>query len=316
MQRPTLRHSENLNTSKPSPARKALQYVKLILKSSFSKRNLERVPEPFTLTEQDQHVEDYSRAINSVMVLPYVLVLDLVYRVTGKKGAAKALDLCCGPGHFTRMLVKNLDCQQVTGVDLSEPMLQKAAANAKTENLSAKLTYVKSDVAALKVIETSSIDIVSFMNGAHHMSSLEKITEILSEADRVAKPDGIVIVMDPVRPKTLDVAETYHRIAGQQYVEMGLDHFNQDFQDSIFASWSAEEFLGAVPGNSERKWVQLVPFGFPAFQIVIGIPKTQEKLFLSKGLPSEEIESLIPEEAKADWTMLKLSFKLARRHQK
>ncbi|MGZ5279105.1 MAG: class I SAM-dependent methyltransferase [Pseudobdellovibrionaceae bacterium] len=291
---------------------KALQYMGLTLRHSVAKQKLKRVPEPNTLTDQQAHVDDYSRAIQSVMILPYVLILDMVRRLLEKDHGIQALDLCCGPGHFTRMLAKNFDCQQVTGVDLSEPMLQKAKENADKENLSSTLQYLKSDVASLGAIESNSMDLVSFMDGAHHMNSLEQVSQILNEAQRVAKADGVIILLDPVRPKTKKTANLYHRIAGQAYVDRGLVHFNQDFHDSIFASWSPEELFQAIPKETNRKWVQLIPFGFPAFQIIIGLPEGRDKLFVSQGLPPASIVNMIPAEGKSDWSLLKMSFRFAK----
>lgn len=292
--------------------RKALQYVGLILRHTFSKNWLARVPEPSALTDQQEHVDDYSRAINTVMVLPYVLVLDMVHRMTLKRSALRALDLCCGPGHFTRMIAKNSDVVEAIGVDLSEPMLKKAAENAERENLSDKLRYIKSDVGQLTAVASNSMDIVSFMDGAHHMNTIQDVSKILTEANRVAKSDGLVILIDPVRPRTASTANMYHRIAGKPYVELGLLAFNKDFHDSLYASWSENELFQAIPRDTKRKWVQLIPFGFPAFQIIVGLPEGREEVFVSEGLDASIISSLIPKEGASDWRMLNLSFRFAK----
>ncbi len=306
----------DLENKKTPAILKTIQYTGLILAHTFSKSKLKRMPEPHALTDQELHVEDYNKAIHSVMILPYVLVLDMIHRLTDqneKKFSKKAIDLCCGPGHFTRLLAKYFNCSEVTGVDLSEPMLKKAQENAKKENLTDILKYIKSDVSNLETVESKSVDLVSFMDGAHHMNSTQDITKILREADRVTKPEGMIILLDPVRPKTSSTANLYHRIAGKAYVDLGLTYFNSDFRDSILASWSGAELFQAIPKNTNRKWVQLMPFGFPAFQIIIGLPEGREKLFIGEGLPQEVVAKLIPKEGKSDWSMLKLSFQFAKR---
>lgn len=303
------------NETKSKAIIKALRYTSLTMHHLISLRKLDRVPEPFALTEQASNVEEYSKAFDSVMRLPYILALNTVHRVLGaeKSTSRKALDLCCGPGHFTRMLVQHLNFSQVTGVDLSNPMLSIARQNASHAGLLKNLNYVSSDVADLKTLENSSMDLVSFMDGAHHMPSLDKVTQTLKEAERVTKPEGCIVVLDPVRPKTQWIADLYHKIAGQSYLDQNLVHFNQDFRDSLFASWSVDELFQTIPSGSKRRWVQLIPFGFPAFQILIGLPEGRNQLFLNKGLPASLISSLLPNEGTTDWKLLNLTFRLARK---
>lgn len=300
---------------KLSEITKGLQYTYLVLANLVSRNKLDRVLEPSTLTDHQQHVDDYNQAIKTVMILPYVLVLDMVVKLVGKKAnhsktPLQAVDLCCGPGHFTRMLAKNIK-SNVIGVDLSEPMLETAQQNAEKEKLTDSVFYLKSDVTSLKTIDSNSKDIVTFMDGAHHMNTLAMVTKVLTEADRIAKPEGIIVLLDPVRPKTSFISHLYETISGKSYVKLGLVHFIKDFHDSLQASFRPEELYTAIPLNTNRKWVQLIPFGFPAFQIVIGLPEGQDSINPSEGLSSEIINSLIPADAIGDWKMLKLSFRLA-----
>lgn len=302
------------NETKLNAITKLFKYQSLILRHTLSPQTLARTPEPFTLTEQTPHVEEYSRAFDSVMMLPYVLALDLIHRVMpgSEKANLQAADLCCGPGHFTRLLVKEMNFKTVTGVDLSEPMLKIAGENAEREKLAEHLRYLKSDVANLSAINTESLDLVSFMDGAHHMPSIEKVSQILAEADRVAKSEGLIFILDPVRPRTLSTANLYHQIAGKAYLDKGLKHFNQDFWDSIMASWSFQELFEAIPRTTKRSWIQLRPFGFPAFQVMIGLPEGRREVYIHEGLSDSRIERLIPQEGRMDWKMLRLSFRMAK----
>jgi hypothetical protein len=68
----------------------------------------------------------------------------------------------------------------------------------------------------------------------------------------------------------------------------------------------------AIPTDTNRKWIQLIPFGFPSFQVLIGVPEGREQTFVNKGLDGDVIKKLIPADAKGDWIMLKLSFLLAK----
>lgn len=120
-------------------------------------------------------------------------------------------------------------------------------------------------------------------------------------------------MLDPVRPKSDNIANLYEDISGESYIEMGLPHFMKDFHDSIHASWTTDELYQAIPSNSNRNWVQIIPFGFPSFQIIIGLPEGENKMPDGQGLSSTVIEKLIPKKFKPDWDMLKLSFSLAKK---
>lgn len=293
--------------------KKMIQLFYLTLRHWLSRASLQRVPEPHTITDQNQFVDDYNKAMGSVMMFPYLIVLDLVHRVRSSKNSRLALDLCCGPGHFTRMLVNHLNCDHVWGADLSKGMLEHAKTNAQQENLEKKLSYVNMDVTRLDRFESKSFDLVSFMDGAHHMNSLEEVAKILQEADRVTKPDGMIICLDPIRQKTEKISDQYHKVVGKSYLDQGLVHFNQDFYDSIRASWTPDELFTAIPKNSKRKWVQLIPFGLPVFQVIIGLPEGRENIFVRESLPQAIFSKLMPKHGKADWNFLKFSFQFAKK---
>jgi ubiquinone/menaquinone biosynthesis C-methylase UbiE len=82
------------------------------------------------------------------------------------------------------------------GVDLSEQMLQRAAAVMRAEGLS-RVLLARGDAMRLPVID-SSVDRVLCFNGLHVMTDKE---QVLSEFHRVLKPGGevwgSVVVRDP-----------------------------------------------------------------------------------------------------------------------
>lgn len=291
--------------------KKYFQYAYLSILNNLSKSELERVQEPSAITDQAAFVDDYNKAVNSQMVLPYAIAMNTVYRAMGQKVPKRALDLCCGPGHFTGFLATYFGCEKVKGVDLSDAMLHRARENAVSAGLSQVAEFQKGDVTNLDHCDSKSFDVVTFMNGAHHLNSLADVTQVLMEAERVATSEGLIMVMDPVRQKTDKITKLYHQVAGRSYLDQGLAHFNEDFHSSICASWSPEELISAVPKNSQRKWVQLTPFGLPTFQIILGLPVGREQVFIREPLSQEVLNSMIPKNLKAEWQMLKLSFNLA-----
>jgi ubiquinone/menaquinone biosynthesis C-methylase UbiE len=292
---------------------KGLSYSYLMCLNFFSRSNLDfkRITEPSSITDEQVFVDDYNRASNSIMMLPYVLVLQSLKRILGAKEVNKVVDLCCGPGHFTRLLAKQMGMKNITGVDLSGPMLKYAGENATKENLSQKLKFLNSDVTNLEGMAAASVDLVTWLNGAHHFTSIEEVSKVLSEAERVTKPEGLIFVLDPVRQKNKKISDMYHALSGADYVKKDMSYFYIDFYNSLLASWKTDEFIEAIPNDTTRDWVQVVPFGLPSFQLLIGLPRGQKELFAQEGMSKASLKSLIPKESWFDWLMFNFTFSIA-----
>lgn len=98
----------------------------------------------------------------------------------------KALDVGCGSGNFSIKLAKaGFD---VTGVDMSDKMLDKARLKIKNLNLSVK--FLQGDVLNLNFAD-NTFDIVISMAA---FEFIEDTTSALREMLRVAKPSAPVIV--------------------------------------------------------------------------------------------------------------------------
>lgn len=301
---------------KPTPLDQALRtacFGWLSFCHALARPNLARIPEPRRITDQDDFVKDYDRVSSTVMMGLYALVLNVIRRSLTRESGNHALDLCCGPGHFTKLLAEHCLCASVTGVDLSVPMLQAAIANAQAAGVSDRASFMQADVQSLDRFASGRFDLVTFMNGAHHLPDLDAVSRTLAEADRVAKADGVVVVFDPVRPNDANLSARYLALAGEDYCRQGLDYFYRDFADSVAASWRADELATAIPKRSERRWLHILPSGFPVYQILLGLPAGRDKPFIRSGFPAATIDALIPRHLLWDWTVLKWTMRLSRK---
>ena len=97
---------------------------------------------------------------------------------------ARALDIGCGEGKFTRGL-KAL-CKEVAGVDIKERSIDKAKAAAQAEGLD-----VDFRIASGQDLPWSDghFDVVVFSNSLHHMPDT---AAALKEAGRVLKSGGLL----------------------------------------------------------------------------------------------------------------------------
>jgi len=115
------------------------------------------------------------------------------------------LDVACGPGAFALAVAPRV--YLVRGVDLTPEMLRRARTfQAEKQILNA--AFVQGEAEQLPFPE-STFDLVSCQCSFHHMS---KPQLVLREMVRVAKPEGRLVIIDPLAPESDSKYEIYNRI--------------------------------------------------------------------------------------------------------
>lgn len=122
--------------------------------------------------------ENYLKMVSSI--------ISLVKKYSnGKKG----VDCCCGTGIVTRELKKN--GYTVTGVDISDEMLEKAVNITSEQKLN--VTYIKQNVKNLKLFE--KVDFITVINdGLNYLNGKDFIKAIKSFYQNLVK--GGVLIFD------------------------------------------------------------------------------------------------------------------------
>ncbi len=110
------------------------------------------------------------------------------------------LDVACGPGNFTRFLADALaDAGRgdalVIGLDASEPMLARAAADTARADLDEHVAYVLGDARELP-FEDGSVDAVCCYAALY---LVPEPMRVFAELVRVLRPGGRLAVMTTVR---------------------------------------------------------------------------------------------------------------------
>lgn len=115
-----------------------------------------------------------------------------VAEIAEPKDGMKILDICCGTGGVSLELAKR--GAEVTGIDISQGMIEQAIAKAETlkqngfEDLSAKFELMS---ACGLEFEDNSFDLATVCMALHEMPP-ERLKLAMSEMARVAK-DGIIV---------------------------------------------------------------------------------------------------------------------------
>ena len=192
--------------------------------------HLERVPEPEVMDELDG-VEAYSAAASQA----YLERIDRTFVEHALSlGVAEghALDIGTGPGVIPIMLAARVPRLRLTGVDLSEPMLQKARIAAEDAGVADRLDFRVGDAGSLPFPERS-FDLVLCNSVLHHLSAP---LALFNEISRVVKPGGAILLRDLRRPSRLEFA-IHAGWFGRHYSGV----MSRLYRDSLHAAYTRTE---------------------------------------------------------------------------
>jgi len=287
------------------------QMLAMIVAQQFGRQQLDRRLEPNQTMDGAENIVQYDRVMITKLAIAYAAGLEIVYRARPDGPTGKAIDLACGPGHYTLCLAKYLAYQEVLGIDLSPGMVKAATKNAVEQGLQSRVTIREGDATNLRDVPDAAFDLASFTDAAHHLPDITAVAAVLREMDRITKPEGIVMVMDLVRLRTAPLTERYVGVLGRDYVEKGLPDFLNDFKNSMYAAWTPSEMASAVPPNTHRRWYHIVPRLLPTVQVLLGLPVGRKQAMLRSGLPWSKGEGPVSRENQGDSVMLRATLKLA-----
>ena len=112
----------------------------------------------------------------------------------------KILDLGCGTGALTIRAAQK--AAKVKGIDINSQMLEIAQKRAAEANLAQNVELCEMGVAELGGEESESYDIV--MSGLCFSELTEdELLYTLRQAKRILKPEGLLLIADEVRPKSI-----------------------------------------------------------------------------------------------------------------
>lgn len=136
--------------------------------------------------------------------------IDIVWRkkairLLKDKQPKQMLDIATGTGDFAIAALK-LNPTKVTGIDISEGMLNVGKEKIKAKGLSNKIELQLGDSENLK-FDDETFDAYTVGFGVRNFENLEKgLTEML----RVLKPNGTAIILEFSKPKKFPIKQIYN----------------------------------------------------------------------------------------------------------
>ncbi|WP_301920971.1 bifunctional demethylmenaquinone methyltransferase/2-methoxy-6-polyprenyl-1,4-benzoquinol methylase UbiE [Ferruginibacter sp.] len=116
------------------------------------------------------------------------------------------LDVATGTADVAIMATTLLDPEKITGIDISDGMLEIGRAKIKKKGLEKTIELLNGDSETIKFAD-NSFDAVTVAFGVRNFEHLEKG---LAEIKRVLKPGGKLVVLEFSQPKTTGVTQLYN----------------------------------------------------------------------------------------------------------
>lgn len=247
-------------------------FICLGLKQRWKGQCLQRIPEPAMLMETCEQVVGYHLAGETTLDPLYCLATEMVSLAVPESGVLSILDLGCGPGNFLARLASIVPFSKIHAVDASQAMLDQARKNPKLADISDRIEFVNQDITSLK-FPNGGFDLITCTLTLHHMPDLAAVAQLLANANRLTKPNGVLFFFDLARLKTRRLVDQYVTLfsAGQ------TDQHNQDFHNSMLAAFTPMEIKSVIPPNdANNRWIFFTGPVLPSLQVVMRVPRDRQ----------------------------------------
>lgn len=125
-------------------------------------------------------------------------------RLLGKKSPKKILDIATGTGDFA-IALSNLKPEKITGMDISEGMLEIGRKKVKAKNLTGVIDLQTGDAENMP-FDSNTFDAITVGFGVRNFENLRKG---LGEMHRVLKPGGKAAILEFSKPSRFPMKQLY-----------------------------------------------------------------------------------------------------------
>jgi tRNA (cmo5U34)-methyltransferase len=172
----------------------------------------------------DDDVERFSNLESGQVASPdSPLCMDLVTEAAAivTPHATAMLDVGCGAGNYTLKLLERLPGLDVTLMDLSRPMLDRAV-----ERIGGG-TMVQADVREA-IFNDGSFDVILAAQVLHHLRGDDEWRETFAKLHRWLRPGGSVWIVDQVEQVNATLQALTRRRYGVRLVEIGGEAYRDE----------------------------------------------------------------------------------------
>ena len=149
--------------------------------------------------------------------------------------AQDLLDVGCGAGNYTLKLLEQLPNLNVTLVDLSQPMLDRAVQRIQPKTIGA-VKAIQSDIRQLDLGQ-NRFDIILAAAVLHHLRTDDEWRAVFQKFHDALRPDGSIWIFDLVESSTSEVQALMWR----RYGEYLASFKDEAYRDAVFAYVAKED---------------------------------------------------------------------------
>lgn len=197
---------------------------------------LPRIPEPESIMDEAQSVNEYTQAGKPNGILAGVYAYHLAQMSQRILPGDLVIDLGCGPANLLTQLAQLIPRADFIGIDLSAGMLQQADQTIKAADLR-NIELRHDDISLLHSLPKRSVDVVISSMSLHHLPDFVALEKTFYAAARVLKPGGAIYLFDFGRVKDFSTIEYFVRRA----VPEGAVMLATDYRNSLQAAFSKPE---------------------------------------------------------------------------
>ena len=149
--------------------------------------------------------------------------------------ATHVLDVGCGAGNYTLKLLQSSPNLDVTLVDLSKPMLERAAERIEAVT-TGQVRAVQGDIREL-AFQPGQFDIILAAAVLHHLRGADEWQQVFQKFYSILKPGGSVWIVDLVEHSN----QAIQTLMMEKYSEYLVDFKGENFRDLVFGYIEAED---------------------------------------------------------------------------
>ena len=155
------------------------------------------------------------------------------------------LDLGSGSGQFLGYLSRHRPDLLITGVELSETMVQVGQRRLAGSGLTANVRLLCGDMRHLDPFLSKPVDLVSSIFALHHLATPGDLAACLGEISKLVAKGASLWLFDHVRPRRQQTAIDFPGV----FTPNAKQAFREDSSNSLKASWSYDELSTALTAS-------------------------------------------------------------------